>query len=121
MPDKPHRRTNHTDSQANTEIDRRLAEAIKERTKLHAQVSKLYSAQERLGRVEQEINSLVHLQKQLDGTAVSPIPMPSLQTAPPYSGHATEMPPGVGSIPTREPKGTTANAGPALKAEGGFV
>ena len=130
MPDeapRKQRKTNHTDSEASTQIDHRLAEAIKERTKLHAAVSRLYSAQEKLSRVEQEINSLVQLRQRLDGTVTAA----EIQRMPtgiwPASNVSTyapgaDMPAGVGSIPAnpRQPKPTTANAGPAVAKEGGF-
>ena len=127
-PKKRRSKPNHSDQLANAEIDRRLAEAIKERTKLHKVVSRLISSQERLGRVQQEINELVQLQQRLNGVVESSNPMQSMtllggMVPPPsgYAGHATDIPPEVGSIPApRQPKPTTANMGPDVKREGGF-
>jgi hypothetical protein len=122
-------RSNGLTQLANEQIDRRLAEAIKERTKLHSQVSRMIYAQERLSRVEQEINSLVQLQQRLkgNGTSATSPEMIIAQPHPPfaeisYAGHNAELPSGIGSIPSgpRQPKPTTANAGPALSKEGGF-
>lgn len=126
MPDeapRKRRKANHTDSEASTQIDHRLAEAIKERTKLHAAVSRLYSAQEKLSRIEQEINSLVQLRQRLNGSDVTAIPSGYPVQTPPSTVPfmpSTDVPAGVGSIPARQPKPTTANAGPAVAKEGGF-
>lgn len=123
------RKPNHSDSQANAQIDQRLAEAIKERTKLHSAVSRLYSAQERLSRVEQEINSLVQLQQRLSGQSAPSLPAPLTPESFMVPGTVTpspftnDIPPGIGSIPAgpRQPKPTTANAGPSVAKEGGFA
>lgn len=131
-------RSNGLTQLANEQIDRRLAEAIKERTKFNSQVSRMIYAQERLSRVEQEINSLVQLQQRLkgNGTSATSPEMIIAQPHPPFAeisyatstlpvrltGHNAELPLGIGSIPSgpRQPKPTTANAGPALSKEGGF-
>lgn len=119
---KPKVPQNPNGSKALAEIDNRLAQAIQERTKIHAEVSQLISAQERLSRVEQEINSLVQLQQRLVNPNADPMvnvqtdpngPMPDLRHTRPLTG--------ITSIPApREPKPTTANMGPELLKEGGF-
>ncbi len=118
MPEETKKRgKNRSEQLANAEIDRRLAEAIKERTKLHKAVSRMMSAQERLSRVEQEINSLVQLRQRLNGS------MPELPATPvPFEGFPIqEMPAGISSIPTRQPKATTENVAQKIAQEGGFL
>lgn len=119
---KPKVSPNHNGSKALAEIDNRLAQAIQERTKLHAEVSQLISAQERLSRVEQEINSLVQLQQRLVNPGASPMAEASPSSLPlPPDARLAQPFVGISSIPSpHQPKPTTANMGPELLKEGGF-
>lgn len=115
-------------SLAKTEIDSRLAQAIRDRAKAMQQVSKLVHWQDRLARLEQEINSLIGFQQRLSGMPISTpeqqsslvevlragIPMTS------FGGHLAPIPDGVTSIPARQPKPTSPNQADVVGGEGGF-
>ena len=130
-----------TEQLANAEIDSRLAQAIRDRAQAIKQVSKLVHWQDRLMRLEQEINSLIGYKQRLSGNPESfATPVPQLGIAsltPPmplmgYAGDARPVPQpqfpghlggnldGVTSIPTRQPKPTTPNQADAIGNEGGF-
>lgn len=114
-------------SLAKTEIDSRLAQAIRDRAKAIQQVSKLVHWQDRLARLEQEINSLIVFQQRLSGRAVLAASVAgytnlsaSVDSPTPYPGHAAPIPDGVTSIPARKPKPTSPNQADFVGGEGGF-
>jgi hypothetical protein len=97
-------------SQSEIEIDSRLAQAIRDRAKAMAMVSKLVHWQDRLARLEQEINSLIGFQQRLTGQiddsykGVAPLMAPA--GPPSFAGHLADIPPGVSSIPTKTARAT---------------
>src|SRR5208283_6237304 len=113
-----------------TEIDSRLAQAIRDRAEAMGRVSELVHWQDRLSRLEQEINSLIGFQQRLSGkgqidrvdihgqTSDGRFTLP-LASALPFS-HLTPIPEGVTSIPSRQPKPTTPNQADIVGNEGGF-
>lgn len=121
-------------SQANDEIDSRLAQAIRDRAKAMQMVSKLVHWQDRLARLEQEINSLIGFQQRLYGRSEIPYQMPdgrqvdgssliitNIQPPTPFTGHLSPIPDGVTSIPTKvaNPKPSGGNMAD-IAGEGGF-
>lgn len=113
-----------------TEIDSRLAQAIRDRAEAMGRVSELVHWQDRLGRLEQEINSLIGFQQRLSGKGqIDRVDIhgqtsdgrftPPLASALPFS-HLTPIPEGVTSIPSRQPKPTTPNQADIVGNEGGF-
>jgi hypothetical protein len=121
-------------SLANAEIDSRIAQAIRDRAEAMTRVSELIHWQDRLARLEQEINSLIGYQQRLSGVdridihgatsdgRYTPILSSSpIQTAP-FAGHMAPIPEGVGSIPTKtpNPRPSGGNAVDIAK-EGGFA
>jgi hypothetical protein len=122
-------------SLALVEIDSRLAEAIRDRAEAMRMVSELVHWQDRLGRLEQEINSLIGFQQRLTGQAHSnpqwagieplldahksaagtPIPAPTFS-------HLNPIPEGVTSVPTKvaNPKPSHGNVAATVGGEGGF-
>lgn len=124
---KQKRRTigRRTEELAKVEIDARLAQAIRDRAQAMKQVSKLVHWQDRLARLEQEINSLIGFQQRLSGRAVDrvemlPVPAPVFLAPANFGGHLTPIPDGVTSIPARQPKPTTPNQADTIAGEGGF-
>lgn len=122
-------RSSGATSLAKAEIDSRLAQAIRDRAKASQQVSRLVHWQDRLARLEQEINSLIGFQQRLNGHTGMTIPRneeefrrlsTGLETPTPYPGHAAPIPEGVTSIPSRQPKPTSPNQADFVGGEGGF-
>ena len=125
-----------TEQLANAEIDNRLAQAIRDRSKAIQMVSRLVHWQDRLARLEQEINSLIGFQQRLTGqidrvdiygqTAdgrITSAPIASAlpgQLPAPFS-HLNPIPDGVTSIPTKvaHPKPSGGNVAD-VAGEGGF-
>lgn len=115
---------------AGAEIDSRIAQAIRDRAEAMAKVSELVHWQDRLQRLEQEINSLIGFQQRLSGNHGVPLAQVEsgysrLRTglespAPPFS-HLAAIPDGVTSIPTKvsNPKPSGGNVAD-LADEGGF-
>lgn len=110
-------------SMALDEIDRRLAEALSERTAAIANVSKLVYWQDRLTRVNQEIDSLIGFQQRLTGKTVTTEPRPAdvqyTSTGVPFVVGAG-VPPGVTSVPTRQPAPSGTNVAETIGSETGF-
>lgn len=128
MPDetKKPKRTRHSkpDNLANSEIDKRLAQAIVDRAKALQMCSKLAYWQDRLQRVTQEIDSLINFQQRLLGKeimTISAAPSPIEVHAPSAFSHLADIS-GAGSIPTppRQPKPTHGNVVEKVIDEGGF-
>lgn len=109
---------------AKAEIDSRLAAAIRDRAKAMQMVSKLVHWQDRLMRLEQEINSLIGFQQRLSGspTQLTDATRRLLPDAPTtFPGHLAAIPEGVTSIPTKaaNPKPSGGNVA-GIAGEGGF-
>jgi hypothetical protein len=113
---------------ADAEIDTRLAQAIRDRSKAMQMVSKLAYWQDRLMRIEQEINSLIGFQQRLMGQSgqaaavpISTFPPPNFTPPPAYAGHLASISPEVTSIPTKvaNPKPSGGNVAD-IAGEGGF-
>lgn len=106
------------------EIDRRLAEALTEKSAAMANVSKLLYWQDRLQRITQEIESLIGYQQRLTGQTSSIIPPPisvgSTTTGIPFVVGAP-VPPGVTSAPVRQPAPSGTNLADTIGSEGGFA
>lgn len=114
------------------EVDRQLATAISQKPAYHEQLATLFSqtalTQQRLERLNQQIQELVNLQRQLDGEGPAQVRtpdldprmvamMPSPQPAPMFG----EVPQGVASIPARQPKPTpNGNAAEQVKGDRGW-
>jgi len=115
-------------SLALAEIDGRLAQAVRDRAEAMGKVSELIHWQDRLQRLEQEINSLIGFQQRLSGNPepfVTPVPQLGIASLTPptsYPGHMVDIG-NVTSIPAgKEPKITPSrgNVGPDIAGEGGF-
>ena len=135
---KPKRQTANL---AGVEIDARIAQAIRDRAEAMVNVSKLVYWQDRLARIEQEINSLIGFQQRLSGKGqIDRVDIhgqtsdgrftPPLASVPPYShltppttygGHMADIS-GVSSIPTKvaNPKPSHGNVAEIVGGEGGF-
>jgi hypothetical protein len=140
MPEEKQKRTRKpsvpASTMANAEIDSRLAQAIRDRAKAMQMVSKLVHWQDRLNRLEQEINSLIGFQQRLSGQVdrvdiygqsadgrITSAPIASAlpgQLPSPFS-HLNPIPVGVTSIPTKtaNPKPSGGNVAD-IAGEGGF-
>lgn len=115
------------------EVDRQLAHAIAQKPAYHEQLANLFAetsrTQSRLDRLNQQIQELIAVQRQLDGgvpeqsNARNPVQAaPELDPrvanmVPPWE---KDLPPGVGSIPAKQPKVTSPNAGDQVRGEDGF-
>jgi hypothetical protein len=117
-----------TISLANAEIDARLAQAIRDRAKAIAMVSKLVHWQDRLSRLEQEINSLIGFQQRLSGSPMqltdatrTLLPPASVSPGAVFS-HLNPIPEGVTSIPTKvaNPKPSGGNVAAEFMNDKGF-
>ena len=106
-------------SKAQAEIDNRIAQAIMDRATAIENVSKLTYWQDRLMRINQEIESLIGFQQRLSGQPAGSMAVPpSVVTG---FSHTESIPAGISSIPApRGPKPTTPNMGPEVIREGGF-
>src|SRR5205809_441519 len=105
-------------SAALLQIDKKLSQALDERTEAMHKVSLLIYWQDRLARATQEVEYLIAAQQKLMGHPVgSLIPMlgnPTQQiTTAPFSE-------GIGSIPAKQPASTTGNVAESVGTEGGF-
>jgi len=109
-------------SQALSEIDRRLADAIVHRADALDKISQLMGWQERLSRLDREIETLINYMQRLTGqapTVALPPPVMPPTAAIPYA-HNT-LPSGAGSIPARQPAPTPqGNAADMVIADGDF-
>ena len=103
------------------EIDNRLSQAIKERAFAMKKVASLIHWQARLQQLEQEIQSLIGIQRggMIPPNSFSPTTMPPVQAGN-YSPFAP-VPPGVGSIPAKQPTPTTGNQADKVSTEGGLT
>lgn len=114
-------------SAAMQEIDSRLAQALAERAVATKKVSALLYYQDRLTRLNQEIESLIGFQQRLMGL---PAPAPVVTVTPDdvsaklvaAFSHTAEIPAGMGSMPTKRGPAPTpnGNAADAVSSEGGF-
>lgn len=116
---------------ANAEIDSRLAAAIRDRAKAMQMVSKLAHWQDRLARLEQEINSLIGFQQRLSGKTapdtaagvlIAQVPGFRPFEPPPFAGRLADIPDGVTSIPTKvaNPKPSGSNVAEEFMNDKGF-
>src|ERR1700690_3083594 len=134
MTEESKRKQKPRPSLPNDEIDSRWGAAIRDRAAAMKQVSKLVHWQDRLARLEQEINSLIGFKQRLNGGTDSPVqykitpilpisePRPPFNPAPnAFPGHLAGNLDGVTSIPTKvaNPKPSGANVADIV-GEGGF-
>lgn len=114
---------------AQREIDSRLAEALSERAIALKKVSALVYYQDRLTRLNKEIDSLLSYQQRLMGivspTVVNVEPTSTEELLAKVSAtysHTEPIPPGIGSIPTKRGPAPTpnGNAADVVGNEGGF-
>jgi len=110
-------------------IELRIAEAIQERAEAMTNVCKLAYNQERVRQLTGEINELMQSQQRMIGQTIPymPIanPQPSLVPdmsvgAVPFS-HTAPIPPGVGSIPAKQPAVSGANVARDIAADPDFA
>jgi hypothetical protein len=118
------RRKTVATTQALQEIDARLTAALQERSAAIRNVAELENWQNRLRRVTEEIEQLISYQQRLSagttgGTTVAPV-IPFNGTGPTHS-FQNDLPPNVGSIPSRLPKAGPGNFADTIKEEGGFA
>lgn len=104
-------------SAALAQIDKKLSQALDERTEAMHKVSLLAYWQDRLTRATQEVEYLIAAQQKLMGHPVAPMAIhtqvqPGFQTAP--------FAEGIGSIPAKQPSPTTGNVAETVGGEGGF-
>jgi len=107
-------------SKALDQIDTRLAEALAEKEAALTNVSKLVYWQDRLTRVNQEIESLIGYQQRLTGQTAAAIPFSSSPVVPIpwYIGAA--VPTGVTSAPAKQPAPSGSNMADEIGSEVGF-
>lgn len=98
-------------SGAAAEIDKRIAEAIRERTQALKEISLYSFAQDKYARLNQEIHELITMQARMSGTTAN---LPVGQTAIPFS--VAGMAPGIASIPAKN----VPNIAEKVASEGGF-
>ena len=113
--------------QALEEVDRQLAHAIAQKPAYHEQLANLFAetsrTQQKLDRLNQQIQELISVQRQLDGESpvavrnVAPPPELDARVAGMVPGWQKDIPAGVGSIPAKQPKPSGGNA--ADQAKGG--
>lgn len=117
-----HEKKSPASNLALAEIDSRLAQAIRDRAEALGKISELVHWQDRLGRLEQEINSLIGFQQRLSGSpmALTDSTRVLLPAEPSTFSHLNPIPDGVTSVPTRQPKPTTPNVAEKISGEGGF-
>lgn len=119
-------------SAAQKEIDSRLAQALRERADAMKKVSALVYYQDRLNRLNQEIDTLISYQQRLLGHepttmtvgASSYVTGFQMGSGPsPAFSHLADLPPGIGSMPTKAPKPAATpngNAAAEVSSESGF-
>lgn len=103
-------------SGAAAEIDKRIAEAIREKTQAMKDISLYVMAQDRHMRLTQEINELLGMQARMNGSTSADLATNGSngQTAIPFS--VGGMAPGAASIPAKN----VPNIAEKVAAEGGF-
>lgn len=116
--------------QALEEVDRQLAHAIAQKPAYHEQLANLFAetahTQSRLDRLNQQIQELISVQRQLDGEApvavknVMPAPELDARVASMVPGWQKDIPAGVGSIPAKNPKPSNGNVADQVKGTGGW-
>jgi len=109
------KQTRHRKSGASAEIDKQLAEHIRERSIVSKQLSeaqgKLQGLSDRYNRLSQEIGELLNMQSRMNGTTqAQPTPaVPFIPSGEPVPHIGMPVPPGVGSIPApRQPASNPA-------------
>ena len=110
------KQTRHRKSGASAEIDKQLAEHIRERSIVSKQLSeaqgKLQGLSDRYNRLSQEIGELLNMQSRMNGTTAHQTPPNStsaLFIGEPVPHIGMPVPPGVGSIPApRQPASNPA-------------
>lgn len=103
------------------DVDQRIVVALAERDEASRKVSLLIYWQDRLQRVNQDIDSLISIQQRLSGTVANPpvvvAPMPPpVNLAIPYS-HTAAIPTGVSSVP-RQANPLPSGSNVAAEVEG---
>ncbi len=108
-------------SAALAQIDKKLSQALDERTEAMHKVSLLRYWEDRLSRATQEVEYLIAAQQKLMGHPVNPVPVnygsaPAVATA----FRTAPFPEGIGSIPAKQPSPTSGNVAEDVGSEGGF-
>jgi len=108
-------------SAALAQIDKKLSQALDERTEAMHKVSVLVYWQDRLNKATQEVEYLIAAQQKLMGHPVNPVPVnygpaPAVAT----SFRNAPFPEGIGSIPAKQPSPTSGNVAEDVGSEGGF-
>lgn len=103
-------------SAALAQIDKKLSQALDDRTEAMHKVSLLVYWQDRLAKATQEVEYLIAAQQKLMGHPVGSAPLPTL--APVF--HNAPFAEGIGSIPNKQPSPTTGNVADTVGTESGF-
>lgn len=121
------RKPNKVGGRALLDVDERIVKALAERDEASRKVSLLVYWQDRLTRVNQEIESLIGIQQKLSGVVVAePIPQAPLPSSYnpipmiPYS-HTATIPNNVSSIPRQaQPMPSGANVASEVEGDSDF-
>jgi len=108
-------------SAALAQIDKKLSQALDERTEAMHKVSLLVYWQDKLAKATQEVEYLIAAQQKLMGHPVAAAMLAS-PTLTPNVNHFPNAPfqEGIGSIPAKHPSPTTGNVADEVGTEGGF-
>lgn len=105
------------------DVDERIVMALAERDEATRKVSLLIYWQDRLARINTDIDMLITIQQRLTGKVPEPAtqaPAPFASAAIPYS-HSAVIPPNISSVPRQaNPQPSGANVAADVEGEGGF-
>ena len=108
-------------SAALLQIDKKLSQALDERTEAMRKVSLLRYWEDRLSRATQEVEYLIAAQQKLMGHPVASVmPLPGNPVPVPTGFRSAPFPEGIGSIPAKQPSPTSGNVAEDVGSEGGF-
>lgn len=115
-----------TGNRALLDVDERIVVALAERDEASRKVSLLIYWQDRLARINQDIDMLIGIQQRLSGKAPEPTVSQAVPIgvgavgAIPYS-HTAVIPPNISSVPRQaNPQPSGGNVADEVSGEGGF-